>query len=223
MRLRTPNRVAVYGMMTMNERRKTLRSLLVVAVMIFSTTVVHAATVNTFANAATEVKVELRDPGSYLDSYTGRIILPEGETVTSATVEVQNDFATLAFHRSYDSTVQNNIWDARFNNMLSYSSSGCHQTQIFNCDFTTTEDELALTSEGFNADFETSADGFTPGDPVDTFNWERVITQPTPLLPTGCATGDTCWGTNFLDPDYTDDSLSSEIQYELMSLSLIHI
>ena len=203
--------------MTMNERRKTLRSLLVVAVMIFSTTVVHAATVNTFANAATDVKVELRGPGSYLDSYTGRIILPEGETVTSATVEVQNDFATLAFHRAYDYTVQSNIWDARFNNMLSYSSSGCHQTQIFNCDFTTTEDELALTSEGFNADFETSADGFTPGDPVDTFNWERVITQPTPILPTGCATGDTCWGTNFLDPDYTDDSTASEFQYELMS------
>ena len=203
----------------MNERRKTLRCLLVVAVMMFSTTVVHAATVNTFANAETEVKVELRDPGNYLDTVTGQVSLPEGETVTSATVDVQNDFATTSFHRPYDSTVSNEIWDARYNSMLSYSSTGCHQFPISNCDFSTTEENLALTSRGFNADFETSAQGFAPGTPVNSIlNWERVqLAMPTSTLPSGCATGITCWGTNFHDPNYTDDSPSSTFEYELMS------
>ena len=55
-----------------------------ICLMLFSTTLVHAATISTFANGDSEVDVDLRDQGSWGDDLTAGISMPAGETVNAA-------------------------------------------------------------------------------------------------------------------------------------------
>jgi hypothetical protein len=182
-----------------------------IALMLFSTTAA-AANVTTFADSSTSVDVDLRDPGDYADSMSGAISLPEGETVTSAQVNISTSMATHDDYTTYDQTVMpvgaGGIWDARYNSGLTtYSDPNCHNTNPIDCSFTSTSPSLALTSKGFNADFEIGTQGMVPGPPIgqNNNNWERMTQGPAPVIASGCYSGDYCWGTNFLDMDYTDD------------------
>ena len=67
----------------MTNRTRTL-SLAMICLMLFSTTLVHAASINTFANGNSDVEIELRDQGSWNDDLTGGISMPAGETVNAA-------------------------------------------------------------------------------------------------------------------------------------------
>ena len=193
--------------------------------MLFSTTVA-ATSVTSFSDGSTNVVVELRDPGNYQDGLSGAISLPEGETITSASLNVSTGFATHDDFITYDQSIMppggGSIWDPRYNNGLTtYSDANCHHpTNIMDCSFSAEEEFLALSAMGHNAEFETGEQGMSPGTPVDMNNWERKTPgggmSGIMMPPTGCAMGDYCWGTNFDDHDYTDDSMIlTEFEYVL--------
>ncbi|HIO57459.1 MAG TPA: hypothetical protein EYN30_02145, partial [Candidatus Poseidoniales archaeon] len=161
----------------MNGKNKKATSYLILGLMILSTTA-GAASVTTFSDGAASVEVELREPGNFMDSMTGAISLPEGETITSASVNVSTGFAMHNDFTTYDQSLMppggGGIWDARYNSGLTtYNDANCHSANPMDCSFSSTSPTLSLTSKGFNADFETGSQGMSPQAPVDIFNWER--------------------------------------------------
>nr|MBC8518757.1 hypothetical protein [Euryarchaeota archaeon] len=205
--------------MDMNDRHKKATSYLILGLMILSTTA-SAASVTTFSDGSASVDVELRDLGNYQNSLDGAISLPDGETITSASLNVSTGFAMHDDFVTYDQSLMpqgaGGIWDARYNSGLTtYDDANCHAADPSNCPFTSTAPSLSLTSQGYNADWETGAQGMTPGVPVDIFNWERKTPGMMNIPPSGCASGDYCWGTNFDDNDYSDDSQMSDYDYTM--------
>jgi hypothetical protein len=197
--------------MTMNDRKKSALCYLMIGLMLFSTTAA-AANVSTFADSSLSVEVDIRNPSNYEDLMSGAISLPEGETITSAQMNISTTMATHADYTTYDQSVMpsgaGGIWDARYNSGLTtYSDANCHASNPIDCSFTSTSPGLALTSKGFNADFEIGDQGMVPGSPIgiNNNNWERMTQGLAPVIASGCYSGDYCWGTNFLDMDYTDD------------------
>jgi hypothetical protein len=93
------------GVIDMNDKNKKATSYLILGLMILSTTAT-AASVTTFSDGSASVEVELREPGNFMDSMTGAISLPEGETITSASVNVSTGFAIGLFHERSE-------WQAR--------------------------------------------------------------------------------------------------------------
>ena len=207
------------GVIDMNDKNKKATGYLILGLMILSTTAA-AASVTTFSDGSASVEVELRDPGNFMDSMAGAISLPEGETITSASVNVSTGFAMHDDYTTYDQSLMpsggGGIWDARYNSGLTtYNDANCHSQNPIDCSFTSTSTTLSLTSKGFNADFETGSQGMTPQQPVDIFNWERKTPGMMHIPASGCATGDFCWGTNFDDPDYTDDAPDASFEYTM--------
>ena len=136
----------------MTTRTRTL-SLAMICLMVFSTTLVHAATISTFANGNSDVDVELRDQGTWGDDLTAGISMPAGETVNAAGFIGGTDYAEHDDVQVIDSSLIANgeIWNPIYNGgMTQYSSIG---------DFTAEETFLQLTSQGYNADFEGGQDG----------------------------------------------------------------
>mgnify|MGYP004382751097 CR=1 FL=1 len=199
----------------MTNRTRTL-SLAMICLMLFSTTLVHAATISTFANGDSEVDVELRDQGTWDDDLTGGVSMPAGETVTSADLTVGTSYTEHNDVQVIDSSLVANgeIWNPIYNGgMTQYSSSS---------DFTVEEESLQLTSLGYGADFESNTEGWTTGpdqglEPL-VINWghdrgdNNVLTQ-------GCGVGDWCWGTDFENPDYTANIPDGEYEMVLNSPS----
>ena len=199
----------------MMNRTRTL-SLAMICLMLFSTTLVHAATISTFADGNTEVDVELRDQGTWNDDLSGGISMPAGETVNAAGLIVGTAHSEHNDVQVIDSSLVANgeIWNPIYNGgMTQYSASA---------DFTVDEESLQLTSLGYGADFESSREGWTAGpaqglEPL-TANWghdsgdNNVLTQ-------GCGVGDWCWGTDFENPDYTANLPDGEYEMVLNSPS----
>ncbi|HJL59755.1 MAG TPA: hypothetical protein QF621_05330, partial [Candidatus Thalassarchaeaceae archaeon] len=139
--------------MDMNYRNKKAITYLIIGLMLFSTTVA-ATSVTSFSDGSTNVVVELRDPGNYQDGLSGAISLPEGETITSASLNVSTGFATHDDFITYDQSIMppggGSIWDPRYNNGLTtYSDANCHHpTNIMDCSFSAEEEFLALSAMG---------------------------------------------------------------------------
>ena len=187
-----------------------------ICLMVFSTTLVHAATINTFANGDSEVDVELRDQGTWGDDLTAGISMPAGETVNAAGLIVGTDYAEHNDVQAIDSSLVSNgeIWNPVYNGgMTQYSSSS---------DFSYEEEYLQLTSMGYNADFEANPEGWTAGPeqgiPPMVANWAHDIADNN-VLSTGCGVGDWCWGTDFENPDYTANLPDGEFEMVLTSAS----
>ena len=200
----------------MTTRTRTL-SLAMICLMVFSTTLVHAATISTFANGNSDVDVELRDQGTWGDDLTAGISMPAGETVNAAGFIVGTDYAEHNDVQIIDSSLVANgeIWNPIYNGgMTQYSSSG---------DFTVAEEYLQLTSQGYNADFESGSEGWTTGPdqgiPPLVANWARGNTNDNVLPTLGCGVGDWCWGTDFENPDYTANIPDGEFEMTLTSVS----
>ena len=178
--------------------RTRILSLTMIGLMLFSTTLVHAATISVFANGNSEVEVELRNQGTWTDDLTGGISLPTGETVNSAGFIAATDYATYSGAQTIDSSIVSGgeIWNPIYNGaMTQYSSTS---------DFTYDEPDLKLTSLGYTADFEGTTDGWTKGpdqgtDPMIT-NWGHGSND---ISAVQCQIGDWCWGTDFEELDYT--------------------
>ncbi|MEE2759506.1 MAG: hypothetical protein VYA86_05975 [Candidatus Thermoplasmatota archaeon] len=199
----------------MTNRTRTL-SLAMICLMLFSTTLVHAATISTFANGDSEVDVELRNQGSWDDDLSGGISMPAGETVNAAGLIVGTAHTEHNDVQAIDSSLIANgqIWNSVYNGgMTQYSASS---------DFTVEEESLQLTSLGYGADFESNTEGWSPGanqgvEPFTT-NWQHNLGAYGPL-PQGCAVGDWCWGTDFENPDYTLTLEDGEYDLVLTSAS----
>jgi len=192
--------------------RNQILSVAMIGLMLLSTTLVHAAAVSTFANGDPEVTVELRDQGIWGDDLTAGINLPAGETVNAAGLIVGTDAAYHDDVTTIDSSVLAEIWNPLYNGgMTQYSSAG---------DFTVEEEYLKLTSLGYNADFEASQEGWTPGagQGPEASNWMRGHESDT-YLQGGCGVGEYCWGTDFESPDYNMVLPSGEYEYTLISAS----
>ena len=188
-----------------------------ISLMVFSTTLVHAATISTFANGNSDVDDELRDQGIWGDDLTAGINMPAGETVNAAGFIVGTDYAEHNDVQTIDSSLVANgeIWNPIFNGGTTQYSSVS--------DFTVNEEYLQLTSQGYNADFESSAEGWTTGPeqgiPPMVANWAHGH-QDNNVLPTlGCGVGDWCWGTDFENPDYTANIPDGEFEMTLSSES----
>jgi len=195
--------------------RKRFLCIAMICMMLFSTTVVHAATISTFSSGNSEVTVELRDQGIWGDDLTAGIKLPAGETVNSAGLILGTDYAEQASVDVLDASVMDHIWNPAYNTGLTqYSANG---------DFTIDEDYIKMTSLGYNADFEGTDNtrGWTTGpDQGFMTNWGHGIETDIPAISAGCAVGDWCWGTDFDGADYTmfvPDS--SRFEYTLTSES----
>ena len=200
----------------MTTRTRTL-SLAMICLMLFSTTLVHAATISTFANGNSEVDIELRNQGTWGDDLTAGISMPAGETVNAAGFIVGTDFATHSDVQTIDSSLVANgeIWNPIYNGgMTQFSSSS---------DFTVAEEFLQLTSQGYNADFESSSEGWAAGpeqgiQPL-VANWAHGHQDSNVLPGLGCGVGDWCWGTDFENPDYTAQLPDGEFEMTLTSAS----
>ena len=199
----------------MTNRTRTL-SLAMICLMLFSTTLVHAASINTFANGNSDVEIELRDQGSWNDDLTGGISMPAGETVNAAGLIVGTAHSEHNDVQTIDSSLVANgeIWNSIYNGgMTQYSASS---------DFTVDEESLQLTSLGYGADFESSNDGWTAGPEQGlaplTANWAHDMGANN-VLPQGCGVGDWCWGTDFENPDYTANLPDGEFEMTLTSPS----
>ena len=199
----------------MTTRTRTL-SLAMICLMVFSTTIVHAATISTFANGNSEVDVELRNQGIWGDDLTAGISMPAGETVNSAGLIVGTDYAEHNDTQVIDSSLVANgeIWNPMYNGgMTQFSSSS---------DFTYNEEYLKLISQGYNADFEANPEGWTAGPeqglPPLVANWGHSH-QDNNVLAQGCGIGDWCWGTDFENPDYTANLPDGEYDMVLTSAS----
>jgi hypothetical protein len=184
--------------------------------MLFSTTLVHAATISTFANGDSEVDVDLRDQGSWGDDLTAGISMPAGETVNAAGLIVGTNYAVHDDVQAIDSSLVANgeIWNPIFNGgMTQYSS---------NSDFTFEDESLQLTSMGYNADFEANPEGWAAGPDQGVqpliANWAHN-NQDNNVLAQGCGVGDWCWGTDFENPDYTATLPDGEFNMVLTSVS----
>ncbi|MDP6899357.1 MAG: hypothetical protein QGF94_00785 [Candidatus Thalassarchaeaceae archaeon] len=194
--------------------RKRILSMTMIGLMLFSTTLVHAATVSTFASGGAEVTVELRDQGVWADDLTAGIELPAGETVNSAGLIVGTDSAIHNHVDTIDASIMDHIWNPAYNTGLTQYSS--------NSDFTVDEDYIKMISLGYNADFEASREGWTPGleQGPNMVNWGHGSSEETPPeLQSGCGVGDWCWGTDFTGFDYTQSLPNGEYQLELTSES----
>ena len=192
--------------------RKQLASLAMISLMLFSTTLVHAAAVNTFSGGESEVTVELRDQGIWGDDLSAGISLPAGETVNAAGLIVGTAAAEHDDVTTIDTSILAEIWNPLYNGgMTQYSAAG---------DFTVDEEYLRLTSMGYNADFEGSREGWStgPGQGPEQSNWMHGHESQT-FLQSGCGVGEYCWGTDFENPDYTSVLPDGEYEYTLESVS----
>ena len=189
-----------------------------ICLMVFSTTLVHAATISTFANGDSEVDVELRDQGTWGDDLTAGISMPAGETVNAAGFVVGTDYAEHNDVQTIDSSLVANgeIWNPIYNGGMTQFSSGI--------DFTVDQEYLKLTSQGYNADFESDPEGWSAGVeqgiPPLVANWGHSH-QDNNVLTTGCGVGDWCWGTDFENPDYTASLPDGEFEMILTSVSFM--
>ena len=106
----------------MTTRTRTL-SLAMICLMLFSTTLVHAATISTFASGDSEVDVDLRDQGSWGDDLTAGISMPAGETVNAAGLIVGTNYAVHDDVQAIDSSLVANgeIWNPIYNGGMTLS------------------------------------------------------------------------------------------------------
>jgi len=192
----------------MTTRKRTL-SIALTLLMLISTTLASAAVVNDFSNGLAEVTVELRDQGVWTSDTDAGIDLPAGETVNAAGVIVGTAVVEHAEYTTIDHGLLEEIWNPQYNvGLTTYSSLN---------DFTYEEKYLELTSLGYNADFEKNSRNWQPGPDVGMNNWGHMVIENGYPIHSNCAIGEWCWGTNFMDPDYSDDSFDSSFAYILTS------
>ena len=170
-----------------------------------------SANVTTFADGDSSVDVEIRDGDELQNLVDGAIHLPDGETVTGATMKVH----THAVEHGHQSRIDTDtdlgsgnyrVWNPDYNNQLTEFSD----ESLFRYEDSNRATPVSLISEGFLTDFEGSPAGFTDSTepslmPSSGVGWEHGSLSASDV-PAGCASGQECWGTNLADTNYTDDN-----------------
>ena len=176
-----------------------------------------ASTVTTFSDGSSEVVIEFKDGVNSMNNTDGGFFVPTNETITHASVNVSTSVLTVS--NNFRIGVESNlpIWNPVLNNG---ATSFSNQSNFIYEDGNQDPLPVSLSSESFVTDFESTDEGmynnslFIGQHPTDNKPkaWEygyknlRVTTAG----PQTCASGDMCWGTNFYDDDYTDDSLDTD-------------
>ncbi|DAC49790.1 MAG TPA: hypothetical protein D7H92_01360, partial [Candidatus Poseidoniales archaeon] len=170
-----------------------------------------SANVTTFAGDEETVDVEIRDGNALQNLVDGVIDLPDGETVTGASMEIH----THAVEHGHQSRIDTEtdlgggnyrVWNPDYNNQLTEFSD----KSLFQYEENNQASPVSLISEGFLTDFEGTPAGFTdstePGNmPSSGVGWEHGSLSASDT-PAGCSSGRDCWGTNLADTNYTDDN-----------------
>ena len=77
-----------------------------------------AANVSMFADGNTSVGIEIRDGDELQNLNDGAIDLPDGETVTSASMTVSTDMVEHGSHSRIDLETTPRVWNPAYNNQL---------------------------------------------------------------------------------------------------------
>lgn len=171
-----------------------------------------SANVTTFADGSSEVDIEIRDGNDLENLVDGAINLPDGETVTGASMIIHTQMVEHGAHSRIDAEIDVGsgpgvrVWNPQYNNQLTDFSD----ESLFQYEDGNQATAISLVSEGFLTDFEGTPAGFTDStDPVlmpsSGIGWEHGSLSTTDI-PGGCASGQECWGTNLADTNYTDDN-----------------
>ena len=169
-----------------------------------------SANVTTFAGDEETVDVEIRDGNELQNLVDGVIDLPDGETVTGASMKVHTHAVEHGHQTRIDTeTIVSStarVWNPDYNNQLTEFSD----ESLFRYEENNEATPVTLVSEGFLTDFEGTTGGFSdstdPGNmPSSGIGWEHGSLSASDT-PAGCASGEECWGTNLADDNYTDDN-----------------
>ena len=194
----------------MKNDRKSIPALLFVFLMLFSS-LAAATTTTTFSDGSENIVIEVKEPLTYTNEVDGSVSLPDGGTVTSASVKVGTSMANHSQLITFDASNNPDIWDPSYNNQrTSYSNKD---------DFTYTDTSLSLISDGFTTDFENTDAGFySTVQPPSTSSFDHAILANQDVVNLSCDSGESCWGTNPFDSYYPDDTDSgSPFDFELYS------
>ena len=196
----------------MTDRKSAITALVFTGIMLIAP-IAGAANVTTFSGGDSDVTVEVRDGPDYTNIEDGKVTIPSGDTVTSATVKVSTDMATHETYTTINSETAQYVWDPVYNNQQTEYSTLT--------DFTYHEDTVRLVSGGFSTDFERTGSGFQDiSQPVaDGGGWQHGTLAEGTVLNENCNTGNDCWGTNMFDfdNDYTNDDQGSGFSYSMIT------
>ena len=165
-----------------------------------------SANVTTFGDGNASVDIVIRDGNDLQNLVDGTINLPDGETVTGASMTVSTSMAEHGAHSRIDLETTQRVWNPDYNNQLTEFSD----ESLFQYEDGTQATPVSLAAEGFLTDFEGTTAGFSdstePGlMPSSGIGWEHGSLSASDV-PAGCASGQECWGTNLADTNYTDDN-----------------
>ena len=176
-----------------------------------------ASTVTTFSDGSSEVVIEFKDGVNSVNNTDGGFFVPTNETITHASVNVSTSVLTVSDNNRVGVESGLPIWNPVLNNG---ATSFSNESRFVYEDDNQDPLPVSLYTPSFVTDFEASDEGMLNNslfiiENPDTGKlkaWEygfkggRSITAG----PDNCASGDMCWGTNFYDSDYTDDSLDDD-------------
>ncbi len=187
-----------------NEPHRKTKPLFLVLLMLLAP--FASANVTTFANGDESVDVEIRDGNDLQNLVDGAIELPDGETVTGATMKVHTHAVEHGHQSRIDLDTTQRVWNPLYNNQLTEFSD----ESLFQYEDGTEATPVSLISEGFLTDFEGTNGGFYDStDPANMpssgVGWEHGSLSASDI-PAGCSSGQECWGTNLADTNYTDDN-----------------
>ena len=176
-----------------------------------------ASTVTTFSDGSSEVVIEFKDGVNSENNTEGRFFVPTDETITHASVNVSTSVLTVSSNDRVGIESGLPIWNPILNNG---ATSFSNESRFVYEDVNQDPLPVSLYSSSFVTDFENSDEGmlnnslFINEHPTDNKlkAWEYGYKggRTTTAGPATCASGDMCWGTNFYDDDYTDDSLAND-------------
>ncbi|MGA0241340.1 MAG: hypothetical protein ACO3L7_08425, partial [Poseidonia sp.] len=173
-----------------NESAMKSKSIFLMLLMILAP--LASANVTTFSDGSSSVDVEIRDGGDLQNLVDGNINLPDGETVTSATMKVSTTMVEHGAQVRIDTETMPRVWNPAYNNQLTNFSD----QSMFVIEDGTEATPVSLAAEGFLTDFEGVTGGFMdatqPGDmPASGIGWEHGTLSPTDT-PAGCKSGMEC-------------------------------
>ena len=137
-----------------NEPHRKTKPLFLVLLMLLAP--FASANVTTFANGDESVDVEIRDGNDLQNLVDGAIELPDGETVTGATMKVHTHAVEHGHQSRIDLDTTQRVWNPLYNNQLTEFSD----ESLFQYEDGTEATPVSLISEGFLTDFEGTNGGF---------------------------------------------------------------
>ena len=175
-----------------------------------------AAVVTTFANGDSETVVDLRDGFIFFNEDDASINLPDGQTVTSASMEISTEPTLHAAHQRIDLYTMPRVWNPAANNQLtSFSDITAFEYESESAEAL----PVTLKTDGYVTDFEGTSSNFKDISPPPFIGsgWNHGSLPTGSTHPASCSSGQECWGTGMSDTNYTDDNTGGDFKVMLES------